>query len=196
MKNIRNYNLNQKQKKGILLFIFNNNFTIIFRKINIPSIDENELIETDILDDISIYSICDQISIIFPDKQIGESIENAFKCQYYKSRESDALISINSENFIKRGNNLSYYYEKHYIKNNELNNINEEEDIYELAIKKLHISFIPNFLPCRELEKNIICDHIKNIILNKNIMKPIYISGMPGTYINYNFKKNIKYKIL
>ena len=50
-----------------------------------------------------------------------------------------------------------------------------------MACAKLQLSAIPDVLPCRDSERQIIVDYIKHGLKNKGSSSSLYISGMPGT---------------
>jgi origin recognition complex subunit 1 len=54
-------------------------------------------------------------------------------------------------------------------------------DIYSDAIRKLHISVLPERLPCRQTERDKIYSELRNAVVERCMTKPIFISGMPGT---------------
>ncbi|MCP9258105.1 Origin recognition complex subunit 1 [Dirofilaria immitis] len=51
----------------------------------------------------------------------------------------------------------------------------------EAVYHRLHTSEIPERLPCREVEFELICTFIKECIANDAISQAMYISGVPGT---------------
>ncbi len=53
-------------------------------------------------------------------------------------------------------------------------------DPFSLAIRRLHISVIPNTLPCREEERKMVEDYLQSGIGAEGLHKPIFICGMPG----------------
>lgn len=52
---------------------------------------------------------------------------------------------------------------------------------YDEACNKLQLNSIPKELPCRDHERDIIRDYLKQGIMNKGSSSSLYISGMPGT---------------
>lgn len=55
-------------------------------------------------------------------------------------------------------------------------------DDYSIAAQRLQISVIPDQLPCREAELQIIDNYIRDSLLSSNGTRtPLYICGMPGT---------------
>jgi origin recognition complex subunit 1 len=68
-----------------------------------------------------------------------------------------------------------------YLQDLTTANSDKSNTILHKAIAKLHISFIPETLPCRTAEKTMIQDLIRSYISEECNSKPIYISGMPGT---------------
>ena len=59
----------------------------------------------------------------------------------------------------------------------------EGSDIYSTAIRRLHISVLPGTLPCRTKEKETIIAYLRDGIMKQGHVRPLYISGMPGTGI-------------
>ena len=54
-------------------------------------------------------------------------------------------------------------------------------DHFSIAIQRLHISVIPDSLPCRVFERDSIETYIRNAIQGQGITHPVYICGVPGT---------------
>ena len=52
---------------------------------------------------------------------------------------------------------------------------------YDEACQKLQLNAIPDYLPCREKERQQIIDYITQGIKNQGSSSSLYISGMPGT---------------
>lgn len=83
--------------------------------------------------------------------------------------------------------NYSEFYEIYskFISNESLLSMGESNDktasMLKNAISKLHISFVPEKLPCRTTEKEEIQNMVRSYIKGECQAKPIYISGMPGT---------------
>jgi hypothetical protein len=50
--------------------------------------------------------------------------------------------------------------------------------MYSTAIRKLHVSVLPEKLPCRSKERDYIYKAIRDVIITRDNSKPIYISGM------------------
>lgn len=106
-------------------------------------------------------------------------------CRYYKARDSASFQPITGDRFFDRGIELSEYNEhtKHVILRNTTTNNNSNivyDDIYQRAIRKLHISVVPESLPCRTQEKGVLQGIIREFIKTDKVPAPIYISGMPG----------------
>ena len=107
-------------------------------------------------------------------------------CRYYKARDSTSFQPITGDRFFDRGIELSEYIEhtKHVVLRNTNNTNNTTntvyDDIYQRAIRKLHISVVPESLPCRTQEKGVLQGIIREFIKTDKVPAPIYISGMPG----------------
>ena len=52
---------------------------------------------------------------------------------------------------------------------------------YDILLSRLQLNFIPEELPCRDKEKEIIRDFILSGLRNRGSSTSLYISGMPGT---------------
>ena len=53
-----------------------------------------------------------------------------------------------------------------------------------IASSRLHISVLPDKMPCREKETECIKDYLEQALIKGGRNKPLYISGLPGkTYI-------------
>ncbi len=52
---------------------------------------------------------------------------------------------------------------------------------YDAACQKLQLNAIPDFLPCRDKEREQITNYIKEGLKNHGSSSSLYISGMPGT---------------
>lgn len=64
---------------------------------------------------------------------------------------------------------MQYDYKKHLLND------------YDRACDKLQLNAIPDTLPCRDNERKLIEDYLKNGLNNKGSSSSLYISGMPGT---------------
>ena len=62
----------------------------------------------------------------------------------------------------------------------ELYDYNHQSDPYSLAIQRLHLSVIPEYLPCRETERAAIKLFLSNGIQEQGANRPMYVSGTPG----------------
>ena len=63
----------------------------------------------------------------------------------------------------------------------DVENKSDSRDPYLMAIALLHISIVPETLPCRNKEKTKIEDFIRHNLQKLGAVKPMYISGMPGS---------------
>lgn len=66
-------------------------------------------------------------------------------------------------------------YQSHYIKNKTFN------DSYDEQLFKFQLNFLPESLPCRDDEKQVIEEFIISGLRNHGSSTSLYISGMPGT---------------
>jgi Cdc6-like AAA superfamily ATPase len=177
---------------------------------------ENELIETEDVDDIGAGAIAEVISVVQGPKSGGRSNgsnsgssnskkaktarvgggdnEDAalpvYPCRYMASAGSNALQVILVKSMFTRGMQYSHYghaYVEYIAKHSGMGggigggSGKEGVDIYSDAIRKLHISVLPERLPCRQTERDKIYSELRNAIVERTMTKPIFISGMPGT---------------
>lgn len=145
---------------------------------------ENELVETEHLDDIPAGSICDIINIIqYKSTNTSNNANNkTFICRYSETRETNAILKTNIRSIFERGMALSEYNHAYISHLETCTDIDAStSDIYSRAIRQLHISILPETLPCRNEEQMKIELHIRKGIGGGGATKPIYISGMPGT---------------
>jgi hypothetical protein len=116
---------------------------------------------------------------------------SGFICRYQLKKDSsnNSIISTSLHGLLHRGLDLSEYtfaYNRNELLSWIKRSGTEEEtnillDPYAMAIAQLHISIVPENLPCRSKEKATIVDFIRSSILALGSQKPLYISGMPGT---------------
>lgn len=172
---------------------------------------ENELIESDLLDDIPAGSIAEHIKVI----QVSEKGSNAsnnsrmeslrpgeshFVCRYLATSNSTSFQYISQQSVFQRGMSMSFYQHAYldYVKEigdgtgSSSSSSCLTSDPYSNAIRKLHISVVPDILPCRVEERNKIYDILRNAICKKDQNKPIYISGMPGTGKTATLKATVR----
>ena len=161
---------------------------------------DNELIETCNLDDIPVGSIAEHVRILqAPTSAKSKEANNLkgkgsyFVCRYMETPGSNALQPILVKSMFLRGMGLSEYKhvyqsyldEKGYgLDGNGVRVIDSKSrptDIYSTAIRKLHVSVLPENMPCRTEEKKKVLDILREAIVNGSAAKPVYISGMPGT---------------
>ena len=181
---------------GQILSIFEDNNSEMFIEVrwfleknemnpsNLKKLDlkDNELIESDNLDDIPAGSVAEVIEI--RDYSGRQSQSNTFIghyiCRYMETSGTKAIQKISHHSMRQRGMKLSHYgyaYSDYF--ENEVTDLNT--DPYSIAIRNLHISVIPTNLPCRSEERNMLQDYLRRCISTRDFQKPIYISGMPGT---------------
>ena len=162
----------------------------IRKKLNIEILD-NELFESDGLDDIPAGSIKQLITIKDykrdSDKRDRVSDTSYFICRYMESSATNSIQKVSLNHILERGMDLSAYRHAYVSHLETCNDIHSTSiDRYSVALRQLHISVIPDSLPCRTEHKEQIESYIKkqiNASMNsdKNIDPPMYISGMPGT---------------
>lgn len=144
---------------------------------------------------------------------LNESNNYKFICRYFFIDSENTLIQIDPADIWKRAQRYSEYSQIYSTSSSSLDNSNEDNnsnndritnnsstiDRYTNAITRLHVSFIPADLPCRQEEFQTIINYLKNSLnhfstqtssssittttstLNHYHSGPLYISGMPGT---------------
>lgn len=162
---------------------------------------ENELVECDRLDDIPAGVMVDHIQILDvpadPSQPLQPQLQGKetprqpiFVCRYMEKRSSNSLVNITMSSCYARGMELSEYRDA-YSSLEGLGATDMMNDPYSLAIRKLHISMLPETLPCRSEEMEMVKRYIRNGIISKGVTKPVYISGMPGVGKTATIKASI-----
>jgi len=72
-------------------------------------------------------------------------------------------------------------YEYAYEASEDHGGTAQRSDLYSAAAMRLHVSVLPEDLPCRSGETEVIMDHLRAAIRRRGENKPLYISGLPGT---------------
>jgi hypothetical protein len=112
-----------------------------------------------------------------PEKRLSSSY---YTCKYMESSHSSSLQKVSSHSMLQRGMEYSHYAYAYtdflQVKYNSI-----QTDPFSQAIQRLHISVIPESLPCREAERRTIEDYIREAVSCKGgVRRPVYICGMPG----------------
>jgi len=151
-----------------------------------------ELVESDQLDDVSAGAVCEIIYLTDTvpsnkdkksSKKSSEVVDTSkLLCRYMVTTGSNSVLNVPAHTVVQRGAALSHYnfaYSE-YFRHLGGSSVNAA-DHYSVAIRNLHISVIPENMPCREVERSAIEKFLRMGIESRKDMKPIYISGMPGT---------------
>lgn len=126
------------------------------------------------------------------------SARNTFVCRYAVSEASpDLLIPTDSSSLNSRGAELSEFkdlYKKGAVDASFIQSALNSEGcdfddsvnvgrfaVYSKAVRRLHVSVIPGILPCRTAEKSKIISYLRDGIKRGGHVRPLYISGMPGS---------------
>ena len=167
---------------------------------------ENELIETDIMDDIPAGSILGKIDLQAyeqmkkrkrdEDDASGNASSSSSSSGLQKSQPSDtnycrfletsgshAMQVVSIHSMFKRGMDLSEYQHAYASVVEEYDSTRNSmpTDKFSMAIRNLHVSVLPDFLPCRTEQREKIQNSIREAIVERNLTRALYISGMPGT---------------
>jgi hypothetical protein len=113
-------------------------------------------------------------------------VTNAADIQYYCLYLCDHinnLVQVSDDNCLQRGLEYSEFADiyRPYLQSILSDNVNSS-DFFIKAIQRLHISVLPDALPCRQNETLKMERFIRNAVSNyqSSGKKAIYISGMPG----------------
>ena len=181
---------------------------------------ENELIETDILDDIPAGSILGKIELQAyehmkkrkrDEKEVhggdvgtssssfsssSSSSSSSFSlglqhkkacdtyyCRVLETSGSHSMQIVSIHSMFKRGMDISCYQYAYASVVEEYDSIRNSmpTDKFSVAIRKLHVSVLPDFLPCRTEQREKIQNSIREAIVQRDLTRALYISGMPGT---------------
>lgn len=111
-------------------------------------------------------------------------------CRYLQTDDDQTLVPVGREGMSERGFRLSSfqlaYSDKKSSEKGGQTTLSMADvdtlgvDPYLLAIRRLHLSVVPQEVPCRESEKEKVMDAVRTCITQEHGNCPIYISGMPG----------------
>jgi hypothetical protein len=120
----------------------------------------------------------------FSNKQ-SEMSGDCFVCRYHFSvfvaGAKNTFQHVTMDKLFDRGMEYSEF-ERAYLDYRAEYTYNHQRDVYSLAIQRLHISVIPENLPCRSKERQEIEEFIRGGIVNGGATRPMYICGTPGTF--------------
>lgn len=100
-------------------------------------------------------------------------------CRFMVNEKSSALQKVSPHSMLKRSMEASHYAFA-YAAHLEAQDADYQTDPFSLAIQRLHISVIPDSLPCRGAERKIVEDYLRSGVTANGSHRPIYICGMPG----------------
>jgi len=161
------------------------------RKIIMPQ--SNELVESDSLDDIAAGSVVEVIDIKGVNQSKRLTAGSFYICRFLESASTSSLQKVSPHSMFRRGLSYSHYG---YAYVEHLDSIggagaggggggvgsDQEPDPFSVAIQRLHVSVIPDSLPCRDFERTTVEEYIRGGLLQPlSAHRPVYICGMPGT---------------
>lgn len=153
-------------------------------------------------------SVIEKIEVLSPaqfDAKAAEttaarpSLANTFVCRFSTSEASgEVLIPVNVSGMNNRAADASEFKDLYnnvdrfgssFIQSSLDEDDGGVEDIssagkfvvYSKAVRRLHVSVIPGTLPCRTAEKETIMNYLRTGINGGGHIRPLYISGMPGS---------------
>ena len=80
---------------------------------------------------------------------------------------------------LNRGENFDPITDMERV--NYQNQTEKFDNNYDMLLNRLQLNFVPDSLPCREKEKEVIREFIQSGLRNRGSSTSLYISGMPGT---------------
>jgi hypothetical protein len=105
-----------------------------------------------------------------------------------ESGQSNSLQKVSPHSIFQRGMGLSHFtYAYAEYMEAQGKSSSYRTDPYSLAIQRLHISVIPESLPCRTDERHTIESYLRRGIGAQGQSTPIYICGMPGAFCTMVF---------
>jgi hypothetical protein len=114
-----------------------------------------------------------------------------------ESTSSTSIQHVAHQSYFKRGMALSHYdyaYES-LMDSYDVSDGALPTDKFSVAIRKLHVSVVPEQLPCRTEERTEIEAFIRDAIVTGSTGKPLYISGMPGKQLVRTFNAHTGSKL-
>jgi hypothetical protein len=154
-------------------------------------------VETDTLDDIAAGSVIEVISIrgstAAEHSLLSSSLSAAdlgsgarrggyeYICRYMESVTNKSFVKVLPHSILPRGLALSHYRFAYVDLLRSLSRLSEFTDPFSIAIQRLHVSVVPESLPCRSVERTSIEDYIRNGVIGSSARsQTYYICGMPG----------------
>ena len=124
---------------------------------------ENELFETDVLDDIHAGAILEIVTLkaahTGPKRKnsIPSSLSSSipsFTCRYFyhfnKDQSLEPIQHFTKNAILDRGSSISYYDYAYNDSDQDMDSFSIEfSDSYSIAARRLHVSVLPNFMSCR-----------------------------------------------
>lgn len=149
----------------------------------------NEIFETQVIQDIPAGSIMGIVSIIggnlasLSRKRKGGEGQDIYYCRYlYHANEGSTMEPVDTCGIHMRGIMASEYEFAYENGDVDLGGVApSQSDKYTAAAMRLHVSILPDDLPCRATETETILGHIQDAIERMGENKPLYVSGLPGT---------------
>lgn len=110
----------------------------------------------------------------------GLSATNDYTCRCLVTSQSNSVQKVNPRTIKERGLRMSQYqYAYTSLLTKEAQKL--ERDVFSIAVQRLHISVVPQNLPCRDMEKASVTDFIRQRIIQRETSGPLFLCGMPGT---------------
>jgi hypothetical protein len=133
--------------------------------------------------------------------KMNKAIKDNIKPTFLINRNEDSIVDVTSENqdfsndldikdtkkthgMIKRDNIGKM---PSFGPITDANNVDQGNEIvtyenpYDVLLSKLQLNFVPDSLPCRDSEKEVIKEFVMSGLRNRGSSTSLYISGMPGT---------------
>ena len=119
----------------------------------------NELFETDIIDDIEAGAISDVVKLRSPSNRSKAASSSSevlhFNCRYFYHNQRDGKLepiqAFSKTAILERGASVTYFDYAYVDCTDDMDDFSKEfSDIYSQAARRLHVSVLPNTLLCRE----------------------------------------------
>jgi Cdc6-like AAA superfamily ATPase len=163
----------------------------------VPQLLPNEIFETPVTQDVAAGSIAQIVSLqggALPasrkraapssssSKKEQGTEEDVYHCRFlYHLNEGNTMEPVEMCGLYLRGVMASEYEYAYEHTDENLAGTAPRSDLYTSAAMRLHVSVLPDDLPCRATETETIMSHLRSSIQRRGENKPLYISGLPGT---------------
>ena len=105
-----------------------------------------------------------------------------FVCRYLFLEDSLSLHETDVRTCLARGLAKSEFADHYSLRETrEADHFSAATDVYAAAIRTLDLSALPRQFPCRDEERRAISAYLRKGVESGGGLKPMYVSGLPGT---------------